>query len=60
MGEPKKLSEYSQLELQKKIRDMYQLKRDTYQNISNCKLLIKDCDNIIDLCEAELRKRGHI
>ena len=58
--EQTKLSEMSQLELQKKIRDMYQLKRDTYQNISACKLLLADADKIIDLCEAELRKRGHI
>lgn len=50
----------SQLELQKKIRDMYQLKRDLYANISNCKRVIKDADDIIDACEAELRKRGHI
>jgi len=60
MGEPKDISEWSQLELQKKIRDMYQMKRDLYKNISNCKECIKDADNIIDLCEAELRKRGHI
>lgn len=60
MGEPKDISEWSQLELQKKIRDMYQMKRDIYQNISNCKKVIVDADNIIDLCEAELRKRGHI
>ena len=60
MGEPKDISEWSQLELQKKIRDMYQMKRDIYQNISNCKKVIADADAIIDLCEAELRKRGHI
>lgn len=60
MGEPKDISEWSQLELQKKIRDMYQMKRDLYKNISTCKECIADADNIIDICEKELRKRGHI
>lgn len=46
--------------LKKRIRDMYQLKRDLYNNISNCKLAIKDADNIIDECEKELRGRGHL
>lgn len=59
MGE-KSANQMSQLELQKKIRDMYQLKRDLYANISNCKRVIKDADDVIDACEAELRKRGHI
>lgn len=58
--EEKPKNQMSQLELQKKIRDMYQLKRDLYANISNCKRVIKDADNVIDACEAELRKRGHI
>lgn len=52
--------EMSVLELQKKIRDMFQLKRDLYANISNCKQVIKDADIIIDACESELRKRGRI
>ena len=36
MGQPEKISEWTQNDLQKKIRDMYQLKRDIYKNISNC------------------------
>ena len=56
----KEAKDMSQQELQKKIRDMFQLKRDLYKNISNCKRVIKDADNVIDACEAELRKRGHI
>lgn len=60
MGQPEKISEWTQNDLQKKIRDMYQLKRDIYKNISNCKLVIADADAIIDKCEAELRRRGHI
>lgn len=58
--EEKKISEMSKLEIQKKIRNMYQLKREIYANISNCKRVLKDADDVIDACEAELRKRGHI
>lgn len=60
MGEPNDISTWSQNDLQKKIRDMFQLKRDIYKNISNCKQVLADADAIIDKCESELRRRGHI
>ena len=56
----KEAKEMTQQELQKKIRDMYHLKRDLYANISKCKQVITDANNIIDECEKELRKRGYI
>ena len=55
-----KLSEMTSNEIQKKIRDMYQLRRNCYQQISMYKKIIEDSGNIIDCCERELRRRGHI
>lgn len=62
MGQPveKKLSEMTTNEISKKIRDMYQLRRDCRQQISRFNDIFQDAGNIIDCCEAELRKRGHI
>lgn len=66
MGQPtetndtKALSQMSSGEIKKKIRDMYQLRREVHENISNCKRVFELAGEIIDVCEAELRERGHL
>lgn len=62
MGQPleQKLSEMTTNEISKKIRDMYQLRRDTREQIRRFNEIFEDAGNIIDCCEKELRKRGHI
>lgn len=55
-----KISTMSSMDIQKKIKGLFQLKRDLYANISQCKQTIKIADNCIDICEVELRKRGHL
>ena len=54
------ITKMSTSDIQKKIRNMYILKRDLYRNISECKIALKTADDIIDACEKELRERGHI
>lgn len=62
MGQPieQKLSDMTTNEIQKKIRDMYQLRRDVRDQIRRFNDIFEDAGNIIDCCEKELRKRGHI
>ena len=62
MGQPieQKLSEMTTNEISKKIRDMYQLRRDAREQIRRFNDIFEDAGNIIDCCENELRKRGHI
>lgn len=62
MGQPleQKLSEMTTNEISKKIRDMYQLRRDTREQIRRFNEIFEDAGNVIDCCEKELRKRGHI
>ena len=55
-----RLSKMTTNEISKKIRDMYQLRRDCRQQISIYNDIFKDAGNVIDCCEAELRKRGYI
>ena len=59
-NDTKALSEMSSGEIKKKIRDMYQLRREVHENISNCKKVFQLAGDIIDVCEAELRERGHL
>ena len=47
-------------ELQQQIRNLFQLKRDLYANISKCKETVNVADSLIEIYEKELRKRGHI
>lgn len=54
------LSEMSSSDIKKKIRDMYKLRREVHENISHCKRVFELAGNIIDVCEAELRERGHL
>lgn len=56
----KALSKMTSAEIKKKIRDMYQLRREVHENISNCKRVFELAGDIIDVCEAELRERGHL
>lgn len=62
MGQPveQKFSEMTTNDIQKKIRDMYQLRRDAREQIRRFNDIFEDAGNIIDCCEKELRKRGHI
>lgn len=66
MGQPTEptniipLSEMSSGEIKKKICNMYKLRREVHENISNCKRVFELAGEIIDLCEAELRERGHL
>lgn len=50
----------TQQELNKRIKDLFQLKRALYDNISKCKETLTIADSLIDIYEKELRKRGHI
>lgn len=62
LGQPTRevpLSEMSTNEISKKIRDMYQLRRDCRQQISRYNDIFQDAGNIIDCCEKELMRRGH-
>ena len=54
------INEMSKMEIEKRLRDLFQLRRDLYANISRCKEVIEDAGKLIDAYEAELRKRGHI
>lgn len=47
-------------ELHQQIRNLFQLKRDLWANISKCKETLNVADSLIDIYEKELRKRGHI
>lgn len=66
MGQPtetndtKALSQMSSGEIKKKICDMYKLRREVHENISNCKRVFELAGEIIDVCESELRERGHL
>ena len=63
MGQPgfnETISELSTNEINKKIRDMYALRRECYQQISLFKRIIEDTGKIVDVCERELRERGHL
>ena len=67
MGQPtgeieltEKLSEMTTNDISKKIRDMYQLRRACHEQVNNYKQIFKNAGDIIDLCEKELRRRGHV
>lgn len=62
MGQPieEKVSEMTVNELSKRICDMYQIRRDCHDQISKLNDAFEHAGNVIDCCEKELRKRGHI
>lgn len=55
-----KLAEMSKSEISEKIKNMYELRRACRDQISKYKDIFEDAGNIIDCCEKELRRRGHI
>ncbi len=60
MEETTKVSDLTTNEIHKKIRDMYALRRECYTQISRYKEIIEASGGIIDCCEEELRRRGHL
>ena len=60
MPDEKAPSTMSTAELKQKIRNIYQLKRALWDNISKCKETLNIADSLLDCYEKELRGRERL